>query len=402
VLTPYRSLLAVPGARRFLIGSVIGRLGGAMFGIAVVAMISGRRGSYSLAGAVSAAGVLVLALTASGIGRLIDREGQRRVTLPLALWAAGWDVALVVASFTGAPDWCLYVAYGLSAIVAEPGTMSRARWAYLLAGQPDRLHAAMSLEQVIDEFAFVVGPIIAVVLATTAIPEAGSIAAAVLYVAGSLLFVAARSSEPPVHPMRDGSAASVLRNPALLVVAAVMVLTGGIFGSNEVVTLAFAGEHGHKNLSGVVLALFALGSGTAAVVFGSRQTGRSLARALLLGAAGMCLLEAPILLAHNMITLSVVLLIAGFATAPTLITSMKLAQTLVGPGQVNESMGVVFTGTLIGIAAGSAISGAVVQRWGADTGYVVPVLSGLGAFVLAGLSYRLVHRMPSAVVQSAG
>ena len=43
-------------------------------GIAVVAMISGRRGSYSLAGAVSAAGVLVLALTASGIGRLIDRK----------------------------------------------------------------------------------------------------------------------------------------------------------------------------------------------------------------------------------------------------------------------------------------------------------------------------------------
>lgn len=401
MLSPYRSLLAVPGARRFLVGSVVGRLGGAMFGVAVVAMISGRRGSYALAGAVSATGLVVLAITASAIGRLIDRAGQRRVTLPLALWAAGWDVVLVIASIVGAPSWCLYVAYGLSAIVAETGSMSRARWAHLLAGQPDRLHTAMSLEQVLDEFSFVVGPIIAIVLATTVIPEAGFVAASALYVAGSLLFVGARSSEPPVHPLEEGSATTVLRNPALLVVATVMVLTGGIFGSNEVVTLAFSGEHGHKNLSGVVLALFAVGSGTAAVVFGSREISGSLARALLLGTGAMCLLEAPILLAHNMIALSVVLLIAGFATAPTLITSMKLAQALVGPGQVNESIGVVFTGTLIGIAGGSAASGAVVQRWGADAGYVVPVLSGLGALLLAGLSFRLLRRTLPAVVRQA-
>ncbi|RNI17890.1 MFS transporter [Flexivirga caeni] len=399
MLSPYRSLLAVPGARRFLIGSVVGRLGGAMFGVAVVAMISGRRGSFSLAGAVSAGGLVVLALTASPIGRLVDRFGQRRVAVPLAVWAVVWDVAVVVASMLDAPAWVLFATYGLSAIVTETASLSRTRWAYLLAGQPDRLHTAMSLEQVLDECAFVVGPVIAILLATSVLPEAGFIAAALLYVVGSLVFVSARDSEPKPHPHRAADGRGVARNPAVVVVAIVMVLTGGVFGSNEVVTLAFCGEHGHKDLSGVVLALFALGSGTSAVIFGARELGGSLARALSLGTAAMCVLEVPVLLAHNLVVLAAVLLVAGLATAPTLITSMKLSQLLVPAHQVNESVGLVFTGVVIGVAAGSAIGGSVVQRWGADTAYLVPVVSAAGAALLAALAFPLLRRASPAASQ---
>lgn len=399
MLKPYRALLATPEAGRFLIGSLIARLGGAMFGVAVVAMVAGRRDSYSLAGGVSAAGLVVLAGTAAGVGRLVDRFGQRRVTLPLALWGVTWDAVLVIASMTGAPSWTLFVAYPLAAIVAAPDAMSRARWVYLLQGQPDRLHTAMSLEQVLDEFAFVVGPAVAVLLATTVTPEAGFIAASVLYGVGSVIFVSARASEPPVERVAGVVTPSVLRNPPVLVVAAIMVLTGGILGANDVVTLAFASEQGHANLAGLILALFALGSGTSAIVFGIKEIGGSLSRALLLGTVAMCVLEAPVLLVHDLRALAVVLMIAGAATAPTLITTMKLAQTLVGPGQVNESMGVVFTGLLVGVAGGSALSGAVVERWGAHAAYAVPVLSGAGAIVLAALAFRLLKRSLPAVAQ---
>lgn len=369
-----------------------------MFGVAVVAMVAGRRDSYSLAGGVSAAGLIMLALTAAAVGRLVDRFGQRRVTLPLALWGVTWDAVLVIASFTGAPAWTLFAAYPMAAIVAAPDAMSRARWAHLLEGQPDRLHTAMSLEQVLDEFSFVVGPAVAVLLATTVTPESGFIAASVLYAVGSLLFVSARSTEPPIHPA-GGAGVGVLRNAPILVVAVIMVLTGGILGANDVVTLAFSAEHGHKNLAGIILAVFALGSCVAALVYGAKAMKGSLSRALLLGTIAMCVLEAPILLVDNLIALSIVLLIAGGATAPTLITSMKLAQTLVRPGQVNESMGVVFTGLLIGVAAGSALSGAVVERWGAHAGYFVPVGSGFGAIVLSALAFRLLRRTPAAGVR---
>lgn len=370
-----------------------------MFGVAVVAMVAGRRDSYSLAGGVSAAGLIMLAITAAAVGRLVDRFGQRRVTLPLALWGVAWDAVLVIASMTGAPAWTLFVAYPMAAIVAAPDAMSRARWAHLLQGQPDRLHAAMSLEQVLDEFSFVIGPAVAVLLATTVTPESGFIAASILYAVGSLLFVSARSTEPPVDPAGGAGVRSVMRNAPVLVVALIMVLTGGVFGANDVVTLAFCAEHGHKNLAGLVLAVFAVGSGAAAIVYGARALKSSLSRALLLGTVAMCVLEAPILLVDNLVALAVVLLIAGGATAPTLITAMKLAQTLVRPGQVNESMGVVFTGLLIGVAAGSALSGAVVERWGAHAGYFVPVASALGAIVFAALALRLLRRTPAVIVQ---
>ena len=180
MLTPYRSLLATPGARRFMIGSGISRLGGAMFGIAVVAMISDRRDSYGLAGAVSAVGLVVLALCTSPLGRLIDRFGQARITMPLIVWSSVVAVFLALASWRDWPVWMLFVGYGLSSVIVEAGAMSRARWAHLLADEPEQLHTAMSLEQVVDELTFVLGPALGAALAATVFPEAGFIAASVL------------------------------------------------------------------------------------------------------------------------------------------------------------------------------------------------------------------------------
>ena len=55
------------------------RIGGAMFGVAIIVMVSARESSYALAGAVSAVGVVVLAASSPVIGGLVDRWGQRRV-----------------------------------------------------------------------------------------------------------------------------------------------------------------------------------------------------------------------------------------------------------------------------------------------------------------------------------
>ena len=67
-------------------------------------------------------------------------------------------VTVAVLSWRDAPAWTLFVFYGLSAVLPEPGPMSRARWAHIYRDEPDRLHTAMSFEQVCDEASFVVGP----------------------------------------------------------------------------------------------------------------------------------------------------------------------------------------------------------------------------------------------------
>ncbi|NHN57342.1 MFS transporter [Calidifontibacter sp. DB0510] len=392
MLSSYLPLIRRPGARTFLLGSAIGRLGGAMFGISVVAMISTRTGSYALAGAVSACGLVVLALSAVVLGRLIDRFGQRRITAPLIVWSTVWGIATVLCSMLGAPRWTLFVTYAVSAVVANVGTMSRARWSHLLADEPGLLHTAMSAEQVIDELSFVLGPAIAIGLSTLLFPEAGFIAATACYAIGTAIFLTARSTEPPLHEGAHEPTALAVRNPAILVLTAALFMTGCIFGGNEVTAIAVSKEQGQPSAAGLIVAIFAVGSTIAGLWFGHRGLRGSLATALVVGTAGMFLLEAPVLAVHSLIAIGAVLFVAGAATAPTLIISMQLAQKLVPARQVNEAMSVVLTGLIIGIAAGSAVSGRVIEDHGGNSGFAVPVVAGGIACLLAILGRPLLTK----------
>ncbi|WP_409456893.1 MFS transporter, partial [Pseudomonas sp.] len=80
---PYRELFQVPGAKGFTLAGLLARLPLPMTGIGIITMLSQLRGSYALAGAVSASFVLSYALLSPQTSRWVDRVGQRRV-LPLA------------------------------------------------------------------------------------------------------------------------------------------------------------------------------------------------------------------------------------------------------------------------------------------------------------------------------
>jgi predicted MFS family arabinose efflux permease len=392
VLSAYLPLFRVPGAPAFIAGTALARTGGAMFGVAVIVMISERRGSFGLAGAVSAVGVAVLAVAGPVIGRLVDKHGQRRVALPFVLVSAACGFTVAGLSWRDAPAWMLFLFYGLSAVLPEPGPMSRARWAHIFRDEPDRLHTAMSFEQVADEASFVVGPVLAVLVSTLWFPEAGLLVAEVLFTAGMVAFLSARATEPPVVPHADRPAGLAVRRPGLFLVATVLVMTGVIFGANEVIAVAYAKEAGQTGFSSVVLGAFALGSTIAGIVFGSRVFRSTLTRRLLLAAAGMFVLEVPALLVGGLWPLAVVMFVAGSATAPMLITSLSLAQRLVPRALVTEGMAVAITGILIGISAGSAAGGWAIEAWGAQTAYAVPVASGALALALIALRYRHLER----------
>jgi MFS family permease len=391
VLSAYTPLFRVPGAWAFIAGAAVSRVGGAMFGVAVIVMVSERRGSYALAGLVSAVGLTVLAVAGPLLGRLVDKHGQRRVALPFVAVAAVSGVATALASWLLAPVWLLVVLYGASAFLPEPGPMSRARWAHVFRDDPDRLHTAMSFEQVVDEASFVVGPVVAVLVSTLWFPEAGLLLA--------VLFLSARATEPPVVPHIDRPPGLAVRWPGLLVVAGVLVMTGVIFGANEVVAVAYADASGSASLSSVVLGAFALGSTLSGLVFGSRSFRSSMTSRLLVAAAAMVVLELPALVVPGVWPLVAVMFVAGSATAPMLITSLSLAQRLVPPALVTEGMAVAVTGILVGIAAGSALGGWAVEAWGAQRAYLVPVLAGAVAVVVV-LARR--HRLAAAERDGAG
>ncbi|MFF1506290.1 MFS transporter [Streptomyces sp. NPDC058326] len=373
---PYLRLFAVPGTRAFTAGNLIARLPMGMFGVSAVIMIATAYGSYALAGAVTATGMAAGALTAPWIARLVDRYGQARIAVPAAAHAVLGHLVLLLCVHAKAPAWALFVTVALTATSPNTGGMSRARWAHLLRGDRDALHTANAFEQAADELCFMLGPVVAALLCSTLFPEAGTLVAAVLFLGGVLAFAAQRSTEPPIAPRT--ATGSPLRVAGMAPLLVVFLATGAVFGSMEVVTLAYV----DGPLAGPVLALQAAGSCAAGLLYGrSRRTARL--RTCL--AAMAVLMTLPLLAAStgSLPALAGGLLLAGMATAPTMVTGMALVQRLTPASQLNEGMTLAVTALLGGIAAGSATGG-----WAADHapfaafGFLIPVTAATLAATL--------------------
>ena len=137
MLASYRPLFEVPGARVFITGGFDRPPAGSMFAVSVVAMVAARTGSYALAGAVVAVGMVSLALFAPILGRLVDRYGQRRIAIPFFLWSGFWAVMTLLTSLRGWPSWLLFITFPLCGAIPNLGTMARARWSHIFARRPE-------------------------------------------------------------------------------------------------------------------------------------------------------------------------------------------------------------------------------------------------------------------------
>ncbi|MGW1554940.1 MFS transporter [Streptomyces sp. NPDC002144] len=382
---PYRRLFAVPGARAFTLGNLLARLPMGMFSLSAVMMIAGARGSYALAGAVTATGLAATGLVAPWTARLVDRHGQARIAVPATAVAVLGSLALLLCVHYDAPAWTLFASYAATATTPNTGGMSRARWAHLLGDDERALHTANSFEQAADELCFMLGPVLAAFLCGTFFPEAGTLVGAVLLLTGVLLFAGQRSTEPPA--CRRPPAGSPLRAPGMPPLLAVCLATGAVFGSTEVVTIAFADAQGHRSAAGVALGLQAAGSCAAGLLFGALGPAGPVGRRLTWCVAAMtALLTLPLLaasLAGSLPLLALALLIAGMATAPTMVTTMTLVQRRTPQGRLNEGMTLAVTGLLGGIACGSATGGWLVDHLSATAAYGAPVTAAALALVIS-------------------
>ncbi|WP_329431843.1 MFS transporter [Streptomyces anthocyanicus] len=387
---PYRRLLSTPGARAFTIGNLAARLPMGMFSVSAVVMIAGTRGSYALAGAVTATGLAATALVAPWTARLVDRYGQARVAVPATLFAALGSVALLLCVRHGAPAWTLFAAYAATATTPNTGGMARARWAHLLEGDADALHTANSFEQATDELCYMFGPVLAAFLCTALFPEAGTLVGVVLLVTGMLLFTAQRATEPPARPRPTAKAP--FRAPGIPSLLVVCLAMGGVFGAMEVVTIAFADAQGHRAAAGLVLALQAAGSCAAGLLYGAiRPAGPPEHRLPWCVAAMTALLTLPLLaasLSGSLPLLALTLLIGGMATAPTMVTTMTLVQHRTPEGRLNEGMTLAVTGLLGGIACGSAAGGWTVEHVSPTAAYGIPATAAATALLLTLLPAR--------------
>lgn len=385
MLTPYREVLSRPGAAAFSAAGVLARLPMSMVGIGIVLAVSGLYGSYGLAGRISAVYVVVQAVCSPLLARLVDRHGQARVMRPAVIVTAVGLAGLTVAvSLRAAPVFLFISAVVIGMSIGSLGSLVRARWTYVL-DDPRELHTAYSLESALDELVFVVGPMLATLLATGVAPTAGLVVPLVAVLVGGLLFLAQRATEPPTVVRAPGvHHRSVMASGSMVVLAAVFVGMGSIFGATDVATVAFAEENGSKGTAGVILAVFALGSMLSGLGYGTRHWTRPLwqrfALGMLLLAAGVSLFS----LVSSLAALAAVMFVTGFSIAPTLVNGNGLVQELVPRHQLTEGLSWVGTSLGVGVSVGSWAAGSLIDVRGSHGGFLV-VQASAAVCVLATL-----------------
>lgn len=386
-LARYRAALRAPGALRFAVPGVVGRLPMGMLSLAQVILVVAVTGRYALAGAVSAAGATAFALVTPRVARLADRYGQARVLRPQALVFLAATAGFAGCAVHRAPVWALLLTGCLSrGTMPSLGSMVRSRWSVLLAGSA-LLDAAYSLEGVADELIFIAGPALVVALATGFHPVTGVLVTGALAVAGVAGLTRQRRTEPPAVPARRGTG-SALRSRGLRVLIALHVCLGALFSAVDLATIEFAQRHGARPLAGLLLGLYGLGSAVAGVWYGTRQWRAAepvrLRVALVAMVAGMV----PLAFVPGTGWMAAALLVAGLGISATLTSSYHLAGTVVPAGQRTEGMSWLTTAASAGAAFGAPLAGRLIDVGGATPGYLFASAAGLLAVLILLLRRR--------------
>jgi MFS family permease len=391
VSNPYLQVLRTPHALPMVLVAFIGRLPLSMVGLGAVLLVASETGSYGLGGAVAASGAVTTAIAGPVIGRLADAFGQRRVLLPVVALFVASGVGFLMSVHRHWPYWTMFVAVGVAGACIPPvSSMIRVRWTYLLRGS-NRLPTALAMESVVDEFVFIVGPVLVTFLSTAGHATSGIVTAFTLATVGALLFAAQGRTEPPPGGHESRSGPSAIRTPGLRVLCAVGAAIGSILGTLEIALVAFAAEAGHKGLSGVLVAGLALGSMASGIGWGTVSWRLPLRHRLAGILLALTLLTVPLVLIQDVWLMIPFVVLAGSAVSPSLISSFTLAELLVPRAVVTEAFTWIGMALGLGVAVGGSIAGKVVDVYGANEAFLVATVSTAAAAFVVLLGQRLLH-----------
>lgn len=389
-LARYSSLLARPELKPVLIASLIGRLPIGVTGLAILLLGQEATGSYKLGGAVAAAYVIGLAFFAPVLGRLIDRSGPRTVLLWCACaFPAALLTLLATVQMQAALELAMLCAFA-AGMSFPPITVCMRTFFRRRLGEESLLATAYSLESVLIETIFIVGPVLVALFVAYASPGVAVIFAATCGFLGTLLFLRSPALQSwRIEPQQGKNLFGPLSEPGFPVLFLVILAYSAAFGLVEIGVTAYAAERDAPAAAGVLLGLMSAGSAVGGLAYGSKSWRLPLAQqfavALAVLGAGIGLLAVPM----NFWWFAVASVFAGVIMAPTLTIQSMLVARNAASRHVTEAFTWSSTGLLAGVGAGIAIGGWLIERWNSSAAFVAATIAAAGAAALAASLLRL-------------
>jgi len=390
----YLQILRRPGTARLLLPALAARIPDSIAATAITVLARSVTGSYSLAGFAAGAFGIGTAVSAPLSGRALDRLGQRWILPALAAVFAAVLVALTLAA-GHAGAWALgalAVVAGLSRPPMEAAL--RAMWPRLVPAA--EVASAYALDSTAQELIWIGGPLLLAALLAAGSPRFPLLACAAASAAGTAMYAAALLRVPDGRDAERSAAPWPLRHArfrALLVPAACYGVAAGILNLGFV---AFAAAHGGVAWAGVLVAIWGAGSLAGGLAYGNRNwrgpvEGRAVACLALFAVTLMVLAAAP-----DLPVLAVLMIPLGLPLSPWLGSLSASVQRAVPAAGSVEAFAWTFAVITVGMAAGSACGGVIIQAAGPRAGFLAAGGLALAGAALGALWLPVRQRRPTA------
>jgi MFS family permease len=378
----YEAVLRVPGCARVFATALLARLPQGMSSLAILLLVRDTTHSYPVAGIAVGGYALACAAAVPTQGRLVDRYGRGAVLLPAAIVQALALIALVVVAH-GHPAAFELVALAVAAGAMQPAVAPsvRALLGEMLTETATR-ETAYSLESVIQELIWIVGPLVVAAMVTLVSPSGAVLVCAGVCLVGTILFITSPRVRAGGGVRSTGRRRSAVASPELRATLWPVAMMGVAIGLIDVGIPSLALHDGSRASTGVLLALWSVGSLCGGLWYGGVGWRIPLSDRYrwLLTAAVACVL--PLVFARTIPEGMVASFLAGLTIAPVFSCQNALVGRAVTPGSETEAFTWVSAALLGGLSAGSALSGVLIGGIGVSA----PFVAACVAMAVAALS----------------
>jgi MFS family permease len=380
----YRSFLRQPDVPALLVTAFVTRLPVGTLSLSLLLHVRALTGSFATAGAAVGACLFAAAVTGPLQGRIVDRRGPAPVLVATGLACPAALVVVLLARPLGlAPASLIAFAALAGAFLPPISVLTRTMWRHRFDDARMRM-MAFSIDGVLIELAFTIGPmIVAALLAAASATAAFAVALVFTALAVPLFALSPALRHWPRQSDEERHLLGPLTEPRLLAVYAVTFLFTFCLGLTEVGYPGYATFAGTTPLAGVLLAINSAGSAVGGLFYGALHLRTPADRQLPRILAAMTLPIALQAATGSAVALCALAFVAGTLIAPVFALSAMLVTSIAPPRYATEAFTWTATCIVSGVGAGQALGGRLLEGPGYPMVFALAAGSALAAALLA-------------------